>query len=148
MTLLLLMGHKGMSRVTDAQELGNFQLGGVIRFTWGTFGCCGASITRATNGTIKVYRLDDDEDASGSSVVDAEDLIDIGVHVCAINTADNAIYTDGFTYAVWIDGAVIDGQTINAALAFFTIGVGDDTASFHARAGSARRFLNYKSGRR
>ncbi len=92
-----------------------------IAFAWNTFGALGQSITRATDGTIKVRRLDDGTDCTGTSVTDTEDTPDTGIHECIIDTNDNANYTTGNDYAVWLDGAVIDGQTVNATLAIFSI---------------------------
>jgi len=101
--------------------LGDFAEDAVVAFCWNSNDADGASITRATNGTIKVRRLDDGTDCTGTSVTDTEDTPDTGIHECKIDTSDNANYTPGDDYVIWLDGAVIDGQTVNAALAQFSI---------------------------
>lgn len=92
-----------------------------IAFGWSTNDVDGSSITRATDGTIKVRRLDDGTDATGTSVTDSEDTPDTGLHECIIDTSDNANYTVGDDYTVWLDGAVIGEATVNAVLATFSI---------------------------
>lgn len=104
-----------------APYLGDIAENATIAFGWDTVDGNGASITRATDGTIKVRRLDDGTDCTGTSVTDNEDTPDTGIHECIIDTNDNANYTPSNDYAVWLDGAVIDGQTVNAVLATFSI---------------------------
>lgn len=87
---------------------------------WNTNNAAGASITRAVDGTIKVRR-DDGQDCTGGSVTDTEDTPDVGIHEVAIDTSDNANYAIGHDYVVWLDGATIDGETVNAALFSFSI---------------------------
>jgi len=101
--------------------LGDIQEDATVSFLWNTFDAMGASVTRATNGTVKVYRIDDGTDCTGTSVTDTEDTPATGVHTCIVDTSDNANYAAGHDYAVWVEGAVIDGQTVNACLALFSI---------------------------
>ncbi len=101
--------------------LGDIIEDATISFAWNTFDAAGASITRATNGTIFVRRQDDGTDATGTAVTDTEDTPDTGLHECVIDTSDNANFTPANDYVVWLDGAVIDGQTVNAVLATFSI---------------------------
>uniref|UniRef100_A0A6M3INK0 Uncharacterized protein n=1 Tax=viral metagenome TaxID=1070528 RepID=A0A6M3INK0_9ZZZZ len=91
-----------------------------ITFLWNTTDASGASVTRTTDGAIKVRR-DDGTDCTGTSVSDNEDTPDTGVHECVVNTSDGANYVVAHDYSVWLDGAVIDGQTVNACLAQFSI---------------------------
>lgn len=91
-----------------------------LTFWWNTNAADGSSITRATDGTIKVRR-DDGTDCTGTSVTDTEDTPDTGIHECKIDTSDSANYATGYDYLVWIDGAVIDGETVNACIATFSI---------------------------
>lgn len=91
-----------------------------ITFRWNTNDGEGASITRATDGTIKVIR-DDGTDCTGTAVTDTEDTPDTGIHTCTIDTSDSANFAIAHDYDVWLDGAVIDGATVNAALAHFSI---------------------------
>jgi len=100
--------------------LGDLAEDQTVTFHWNTNDSDGASITRSTDGTIKVRR-DDGTDCTGTSVTDTEDTPDTGIHECIIDTSDSANYAIGHDYTVWLDGAVIDTQTVNAALATFSI---------------------------
>ncbi len=91
-----------------------------LTFRWNTSDGSGGSITRATDGTVKVIR-GDGTDCTGTSVTDSEDTPDTGIHTCTVDTSDNANYTTGNDYSVWLDGAVIDGETVNAVIAEFSI---------------------------
>jgi hypothetical protein len=109
------------------QQLGDFRPNDVVRFMWNTSGVGGASITRATNGTIRIYRNDSTTERSSSNgITDTEDFdSQTGVHHCKIDLSDNTdagFYAEGNDYFVVLNGAVIDGQTVNAALAQFSIG--------------------------
>lgn len=105
----------------QARYLGDIGEDATISFTWNTSGANGQSITRATDGTVKVLRVIDAQDATGTAVTDTEDTPDTGVHTCIIDTSDNATFLAGYDYTVWVDGAVIDGQTVNATIATFSI---------------------------
>ena len=100
--------------------LGDYPEDAGVTFYWNTVDGLGASITRATDGTVKVIR-DDGTDCTGTSVTDTEDSPDVGIHKCVVDTSDNANFAVGYDYAVWVDGAVVDGQTINAVIAHFSI---------------------------
>lgn len=103
-----------------SEYLGDFAEDAEVVFCWNTNDGDGGSVTRATDGTVKVRR-DDGTDCTGTSVTDNEDTPDTGIHECKVDTSDNANYATGHDYIVWLDGAVIDGQTVNAALAQFSI---------------------------
>lgn len=92
-----------------------------VHFKWNSNDISGASITRATDGTIYVYK----DDATGTEVTtgvtDTEDHDSLtGVHHCKIVTTD-AFYATGADYFVVLKAATIDGQTVNACLAHFSI---------------------------
>ncbi len=96
--------------------LGDFEEDALIYFCWDTNNKSGASITRATNGTIKVYK-DDGTSESTAGVVDTEDFDGLtGIHNCKIDSSADAFYTPGHDYSVVLAGAVIDGETVNACL--------------------------------
>lgn len=107
--------------VAGVIDLGPVVEDSTVAFHWYTTDSNGASITRATNGTIKIER-DDDTDATGTAITDQEDNPNTGIHECTINLADNVNLAAGYCYSVWVDGAVIDGQTVNGVLARFCIG--------------------------
>jgi hypothetical protein len=109
------------------QQLGDFRPNDIVRFMWNTAGANGASITRATNGTIRIYKNDSTtERTSSNGITDTEDFdTQTGVHHCKIDLSDDTdvgFYAAGNDYFVVLNGAVIDGQTVNAALAQFSIG--------------------------
>jgi len=101
--------------------LGDFKKDSMVYFCWGTNNKSGASITRATNGTVKVYK-DDGTSESTAGIVDTEDFDGLtGVHNCKINLSADTFYAPGHDYSVVLAGAVIDGETVNAVLASFSI---------------------------
>jgi hypothetical protein len=109
------------------QQLGDFRPNDIVRFRWNTAGANGASITRSTAGTIRIYKDDSTTERSSSSgITDTVDFDAVtGVHRCTIDLSDNTdagFYSAGSDYFVVLVGAVIDGQTVNAALAQFSIG--------------------------
>ena len=91
-----------------------------VVFYWNTNDSNGASITRATDGTVKLLR-DDATDCTAGAVTDTEDNPDTGIHRCVLDLSGNANCIVGHDYLVWLDGAVIDGQTVNSALAHLSI---------------------------
>jgi hypothetical protein len=101
--------------------LGDFKENSTLYFCWDTNDKNGASITRATNGTIKVYK-DDGTAETTAGITDSEDFDSItGVHNCKIDLSADAFYAKGHDYSVVLTGAVIDGETVNAVLATFSI---------------------------
>lgn len=108
------------------QTLGDFHVGATVRFMWNTGNTSGASITRDTNGTIRIYKNNSTTERSSSNgITDTEDFDSLtGLHQCVIDTSDNTdsgFYAAGNDYFVVIQGTIIDGQTINACLAKFSI---------------------------
>jgi len=109
------------------QQLGDFPLNAILRFMWNSNGQDGASITRSTNGTIRIYKGDSTTERSSSAgITDTEDFdTQTGVHHCKIDLSDNTdagFYAAGSDYFVVLNGAVIDTKTVNACLAQFSIG--------------------------
>lgn len=106
--------------------LGDFAAGATVHFKWNTFSTTGASITRATDGVIKIYKDGSStERSSASGVTDTEDFDSrTGVHLCSIDLSDNTdagFYAAAHEYSVYITAATIDGQVVNAVLAHFSI---------------------------
>ena len=101
--------------------LGDYVEDETVYFLWSSNNADGASITRATNGTVSVYK-DNGTTQTTAGVTDTEDFDSLtGVHACAIDTSADAFYATGADYAVVLSGATIDGQTVNAVLAHFSI---------------------------
>lgn len=102
--------------------LGDYAAGGIVDFFWSTNAADGSSITRATKGAISVYRSNNTTQTI-TGVTDDEDFDSLtGVHHCrvALDT-DTDFYTPGSDYAVVLSAATIDGKTVNAVLALFSI---------------------------
>lgn len=102
--------------------LGDYAAGGIVDFFWSTNAADGSSITRATNGAVSIYRGNSTTQTT-TGVTDDEDFDSVtGVHHCRIDLAsDPDFYTTGSDYAVVLSGATIDGKTVNATLALFSI---------------------------
>lgn len=105
-----------------APYLGDFALSATVHFLWSTNGANGASITRATNGTVQVYK-NNGTTQSTTGVTDTEDFDSLtGVHACTIDlSSDGTFYSTGANFTVVLSGATIDSQTVNAVLAHFSI---------------------------
>lgn len=100
--------------------LGDFLDGQTVRKMWNSNAVAGESITRATNGTISVYK-DGGTTQTTTGVTDTEDFDSLtGVHLCAVATTDS-FYTPGSDFEVVLSAATIDGKTINATLFSFSI---------------------------
>jgi hypothetical protein len=100
--------------------LGDFKEDSTLYFCFSTNDKNGASITRATNGTIRVYK-DDNTIQSTAGITDTEDLDGLtGIHNCKIILTDD-FYAVGHDYSIVLTGTVIDGETVNAVLATFSI---------------------------
>lgn len=109
------------------QQLGDFPVNATLRFMWNTNGQDGASITRSTNGTLRIYKNDSTtERSSAAGITDTEDFdTQTGVHHCKIDLSDNTdagFYAAGSDYFVVLNGATIDTKTVNACVAQFSIG--------------------------
>jgi hypothetical protein len=103
------------------QWLGDYKEDETVYFLWSTNDRSGASITRSTDGTVQVYK-DNGVAQSVAGVTDTEDFDSLtGIHACTIDLSADAFYAAGADYAVVLAGAVIDGETVNAVLAHFSI---------------------------
>lgn len=102
--------------------LGDFLDGKSVYGWWNANAIAGESITRATNGTISVYKNNSDTQTT-TGVTDTEDFDSLtGVNRFVIDTsADAAFYAAGNDFSVVLSAATIDGKTINACLAQFSL---------------------------
>lgn len=104
------------------QYLGDFPVGGVVHFKWNSNDAAGGSITRSTNGTIRVYKADGTTELASPGVTDTEDFDALtGVHHTKIDLTSGSDYTAGGEFQVVLAAATIDTQTVNAVLAHFSI---------------------------
>lgn len=106
--------------------LGDFPISSTVRMLWNTNGQDGASITRSTNGTLKIYKdIGATERSSLNGVTQVEDFASgTGVHSIAIDLSDDTdagFYAAGHEYHVVMTGMVIDTKTVNAVIAHFSI---------------------------
>jgi len=110
--------------------LGDFPINGKVFFLWDTNAQDGASITRSTDGTLKIFKGSTThatwatERSSLAGVVQTEDFDATGIHAVSIDLADNTdagFYAAGNEYQVAIVGAVIDTKTVNQTIAHFSI---------------------------
>lgn len=101
--------------------LGDFLEDGLVHHIWSSNDGAGASITRATDGTISVYK-NNGLTQSVAGITDTEDFDSLtGIHALTIDLSSDAFYAAGANYTVVLSGATIDGQTVNAVLAHFSI---------------------------
>ena len=109
-----------MALVTNTY-IGNYKEDATIHFLWGTNAANGASVTRTVNGEVRVYK-DNNVAQSTAGITDTEDFDGLtGIHACTIDLSSDAFYAVGADYTVVLQGATIDGQTVNAVLAHFSI---------------------------
>lgn len=102
-------------------QLGNYAEDAMVDFKWSTNDGDGASITRAADGTVSVYKANNVAQ-SVAGVTDTEDFDALtGIHHCRIDLSADAFYAMGNDYQVVLSAATIDGQTVNAVVAHFSI---------------------------
>lgn len=106
--------------------LGDYPTSATVDMKWNTRGADGASITRATDGSIRIYKDNSaTERSSSNGITDTEDFDSLtGVHHLRIDLSDNTdagFYAAGHEYHVVLAAATIDGETVNAMLAHFSI---------------------------
>ncbi len=100
--------------------LGDYAEDATLDFMWNSSDASGASITRATNGTISVYK-DNNTTQTVAGVTDTEDFDTLtGIHHVRIVLTD-AFYVTATDYMVVLSAATIDGETVNAVLVHFSI---------------------------
>lgn len=102
--------------------VGDFRIGSIVRKMWNSNAVAGESITRATNGTISVYK-DGGTTQSTAGVTDTEDFDSLtGVHLVAVDTsADGTFYSAGSDFEVVLSASTIDGKVINGTLFSFSL---------------------------
>ena len=104
-----------------APYLGDFPEDQAIYYLWNSCDSDGASITRATDGTISIYKdnsdaLTYDTTQVTHDVTDTEDFDSLtGVHMIVVG-GTNSWFETGHDYVAVLSAASIDGHTVNAAL--------------------------------
>lgn len=101
--------------------LGDYKEDATLNFKWDTNGADGASITRAVDGTIQVYKSDS-VTQSLVGITNVEDFDGLtGIHLCTIDLSSDAFYAIANDYQVILALATIDGKVVNSVLASFSI---------------------------
>src|SRR3990172_7643260 len=108
------------------QQLGDFRANSIIDFKWNTFGDFGQSITRSTNGNIRIYKNNSaTQRTSVAGITDTEDFDGLtGLHHLRIdlsNNTDAGFYSTITPFQVVVEGMVVDGETMNVVIAHFSI---------------------------
>lgn len=106
--------------------LGDFAASSTVRGMWNSNAVAGESITRATNGSLRIYKNNSTTERSSSAgITDTKDFDSLtGVHHYNIDLSDNTdagFYAAGNDYFVVLSAATIDGKTINAVIGCFSI---------------------------
>lgn len=100
--------------------LGDIPQDQTLYVAWSTNDTSGGAVTRATDGTIQIYK-DDGTTQSTAGVTDTEDFDSLtGIHMLKLVTTDS-FYAPAHDYAIVLQGAVIDSQTVNTVIALFSI---------------------------
>ena len=105
---------------------GDFARGTLVDIKWNTYAQSGASITRQTNGTLRIYKNNSTVyRASAAGIVETEDFNGVtGVHHIRIDLNDNSdagFWAPGNEYQLCMTGMVIDGINVNYDVAAFSI---------------------------
>jgi len=110
-------GIGAASAVIKAGYVGDYKAGGVVHFFWHT------CVAPSNNGTVKVYKDNGtDEVTIPTGITDARDFDSkTGVHLCSVNLAANTFYGGNKDYLVALSDAIINGVTLNAIIATFSI---------------------------
>lgn len=106
--------------------IGDFRVSSTVHLKWSTNSSTGASITRATNGTVRIYKgSSTTERSSAVGITDTEDHDSLtGVHHLSVDLSDDTdagFYAAGNDYFAVLATATIDGQTVNHPIAQFSI---------------------------
>ena len=118
------------------RHLGNIALSQTLNFLFSTNSQSGAAVAPSTAGTVTVYK-DGGTTGTANGVTYTPSFNGLaGVNLVSIATADG-FYAAGHDYAVVLAGAVIDGQTVNAAVAHFSIAFRAATADLNTIKGQA-----------
>lgn len=106
--------------------VGDFPVNGTVQLRYDTFAIAGESITRSTNGSLRVFKDGSDtQRSSGAGITDTEDFDTLtGHHLVSLDLSDNTdagFYAAGSEYHVVLVGAVVDTKTVNKTIGSFSI---------------------------
>jgi hypothetical protein len=102
------------------RNLGNITAGQTVNFLFATNNDSGQAVAPTTAGTVSIYKnADAAQTTTGVTYTTSFDAV-TGINLVTIVTTD-AFYVSASDYTVVLTGAVVDGQTVNAVLAEFSI---------------------------
>ena len=103
--------------------LGDYKEGETLDFIWSTNDGNGAASDPSTVGTVRVYKADGTTEVSAPTGITDTRTFDgvTGIHQCQIDLSASGFYVKEQDYTIVLVGAVIDSQTVNAAIATFSI---------------------------
>ncbi|MCK4521365.1 MAG: hypothetical protein KAU20_02240 [Nanoarchaeota archaeon] len=102
--------------------VGDFKEDGAVHFKWSTADQNGASITRSTQGTVKVYKDNNTAQSSTSGITDTKDFHALtGIHACTIDLSSDAFYAHGHNYTVICQDMVVDTKAVSDVIGQFSI---------------------------
>lgn len=106
-----------VSLLGTAGYLGDYKKNDMVYFLWRTHA------TPSVNGTIKVYKDNStDEVTVPTGITDTRDFDSVtNLHIAVIDLSANTFYEHKADYSVVLSGATIDGQTVDAVIAGFSI---------------------------
>lgn len=105
--------------------LGDFAVNKTVRIPFNTTSGAGASVT-FTGTTVRIYKDSSTTERSSSNGITLNKDFDgvTGTHLLVIDLSDNTdagFYASGHDYHAELNGATIDGQTVNAFLGSWSI---------------------------
>lgn len=102
---------------------GDVRRGTVISIPWTSYTSLGGSVTRSSNGTIKVFRGITSSASTQVGITDTEDFAGItGAHVCTISMGSTTnFFVPHSDYHVYSSGESIDGQFVNVHIGSFSV---------------------------
>ena len=107
------------SGVTPAGYPGDYIKADTIYFLWRT------TVAPSVAGTLKVYENDDTgqlDFGAGAGITDTRDYDGrTNLHLCKIDLSTNSFFEKGNDYTIILSEATIDGNSVNAVVAIFSI---------------------------
>ena len=107
--------------------LDDYKEDATVSFMWPTVDANGESVKRGTDGTLRIYKNNGVAQKTTANGVTDDDEFDglTGIQSCIIDTSndtgDAGFWVAGADYTVIVVGVIIDGKTVNAVLAHFSI---------------------------
>ena len=102
-------------------DLGDFLEDATVHLLWDTNAPDGSSVTRATDGEVRVYKSNGMGQTT-AGITDTEDFDGLtGVHAITIDLSADAFYAPGKNYVITVSAMTVDGKVVNHRLAMFSV---------------------------